>query len=302
MAADSSRQRASFAFSLILGLSVVGLFLFYRQEVFDAFRGIRIPWILLGLACFLVNYVCRAARIHLLTQKQIAVFPDGVYCCSLHGFTTYMLPVRAGELSLPFILNTVAKIEIKDGVKILYKARMLDVVVLGFWLLMAAMLPDSSLPAVYRYAMGLMGLAMALFSIVLRNLSSRILVHFSWLRKLAMAVAEHSTFNKTELLLSVFVWVASAAMLWCITAALHLHLSVDELLFLVGIQLAMQLFPLQGFANSGNHEGGWVAAMMAIGYTAEVALKFALASHFIILVFVLLLGLLAILLRCFDFR
>ncbi len=108
-----------------------------------------------------------------------------------------------------------------------------------------------------------------------------------------------STFNKIEILLSVTIWIASATMLWSIAAAMHLSLSVDELLFLVAIQLVMQLFPIQGFANSGNHESGWIAAMMMIGYPADISLQFALASHAIVLVFVLFLGFMALILRHF---
>ena len=114
---------------------------------------------------------------------------------------------------------------------------------------------------------------------------------------MANAVAEYSTFNKTEILLSVTIWIASAATLWSIAAAMHLSLSMDELLFLVAIQLVMQLFPVQGFANSGNHESGWIAAMMLMGFPADISLQFALASHAIVLVFVLFLGFMALVLR-----
>lgn len=297
MAADSGKHFNRNLFSALLAASVIGLFFFYRHEVLEAFVGIRLSWVLCGLIAFVFNYICRAARIHVLTKRKISVFPAAMYCSSLHGFATYMLPVRAGELSLPFILKTTAGINLMDGAKILYKARLLDVLVLGFWLIVAAMLPESTLPMAYRSAMSILGILMIFSPILMRKLSSRVLVHFKRLNNIAKAVADASTFSKAEILLSIAVWVASAAMLWCITAALHLSLSVDALLFLVAVQLVMQLFPIQGFANSGNHEGGWMAAMMVIGYPADVALKFALASHAVILVFVLFLGFMALVLR-----
>jgi hypothetical protein len=79
-------------------------------------------------------------------------------------------------------------------------------------------------------------------------------------------------------------------------------MAFDELLFLIVIQLIMQLIPIQGFANSGNHEGGWTAAMMLIGYPADVSLQFALASHVIIFSFVCALGLSSLLLRFIYFK
>ncbi len=297
MAADSGNNHSRTFFSALLAASVIGLFLYYQDEVFDAFAGINISWVGLGLICFLFNYAFRATRIHVLTKKKLSVFPGGIYCSSLHGFATYMLPVRAGELSLPLTLKSIAGIDIADGVKLLYKARLLDVLVLGFWLIIASVLPYSKLPMTYKAAMSVLGLIMVFTPMVLHKLSGRILVRFKRISKIAKTVAEYSTFNKTEIILSISIWVASATMLWCITAAMHLKLSIDEILFLVAIQLVMQLFPIQGFANSGNHESGWIAAMMLIGYPADVSLKFALASHAIVFAFVLFLGIMAFVLR-----
>jgi len=299
MPADSGNHYSRNIVSILLAASVIGLFLFYHKEVSDAFEKIRISWVVLGLTCFLINYFFRAARLHLLTKRTMAVLPDAVYCSSLHGFATYMLPMRAGELSLPFILKSTAGIDIKEGAKILYKARLLDVLVLGFWLIVAAILPFSKLPMSYKVSMAVLGFLMVSSPFVLGSISGRFLVHFKRISGLAKAVAGYSTFNKTEILLSASIWVASATMLWSIAAAMHLSMSVDELLFLVAIQLVMQLFPIQGFANSGNHESGWIAAMMMIGYPADISLQFALASHAIVLVFVLFLGFMALILRHF---
>ena len=135
--------------------------------------------------------------------------------------------------------------------------------------------------------------------IVLSRISGRFLVHFKRIGGLARALAQTSTFDKTEMMLSVTIWIASATMLWSIAAAMHLSMSMDEMLFLVAIQLVMQLFLIQGFANSGNHESGWIAAMMMIGYPADISLQFALASHAIVLFFVLFLGFMALILRHF---
>jgi hypothetical protein len=302
MAADSAKNYSRNFFSFLLAASVLGFFIFYRQEVSDAFKEISLSWAVIGLSCFLINYCFRAARVHVLTKRRIAAFPDAMYCSSTHGFATYMLPMRTGELSLPFILKSTAGIELKEGAAILYKARLLDVLVLGFWLIAAAILPYSKLPITYKVCMAVLGLLMVSSPVVLGKLSGRFMVHFKRISGMARAVAESSRFDKTEIMLSVTIWIASAAMLWSIAAAMHLSMSMDELLFLVAIQLVMQLFPIQGFANSGNHESGWMAAMMMIGYPADISLQFALASHAIVLVFVLFLGFTALILRYFTIR
>jgi hypothetical protein len=163
--------------------------------------------------------------------------------------------------------------------------------------MVASILPYTTLPMTYKVSMALLGLLMTSLPFLLGHLSGRAMNHFKRMNRIAKAVAEYSTFDKTEIFLSASIWIASAAMLWCITAAIHLSLSIDELLFLVAVQLVMQLFPIQGLANSGNHESGWIAAMMVIGYPADISLQFALASHAIVLVFVLFLGLMALALR-----
>jgi hypothetical protein len=59
----------------------------------------------------------------------------------------------------------------------------------------------------------------------------------------------------------------------------------------------LQLIPVQGFANAGNHEGGWIAALAILGVPVSEGLEFALTSHAIILLYVLLLGLFAFTVR-----
>jgi hypothetical protein len=58
------------------------------------------------------------------------------------------------------------------------------------------------------------------------------------------------------------------------------------------IMIPMTLLPLQGFANLGTHEIGWVAAFRLFGYSANASLNIAISSHIIMLLFVLTLGLL----------
>ena len=70
MAADLGKYHSRTFFSALLAISVLGLFLFYRDDVLNAFVGIRRAWVGLGLICFLTNYAFRAARIHVLTQKR----------------------------------------------------------------------------------------------------------------------------------------------------------------------------------------------------------------------------------------
>ena len=52
MAADSGKNYSRSFISFLLAASVIGLFIFYRKEVSDAFKGISISWVVLGLTAF----------------------------------------------------------------------------------------------------------------------------------------------------------------------------------------------------------------------------------------------------------
>lgn len=296
MAVGSNKIKIGNIFSGIMAACVFGLFWVYRNDIADTFREIDVWWVGLGVVFFLLNYLFRATRIWVLTKEKIAVFPDAVYCSSAHGFATYMLPIRSGELSLPFILKSLGGLDLVDGLKILYKARLLDVLVLGLWLILASILPNSKLPPVYQLGMLIFGILMISLPALLVKISGP-LARLKKMRGLATAIADYSVFNITEIFLTLGIWFFSAVTLWCVTAALNIGMSADQLLFLVAIQLIVQISPIQGVANSGNHESGWVAAMVLLGYPANTGLTFALASHCIIIVYVFLLGIIALILR-----
>jgi uncharacterized membrane protein YbhN (UPF0104 family) len=85
--------------------------------------------------------------------------------------------------------------------------------------------------------------------------------------------------------------------LWCVTVAMHLDISFGEMVLLIAVQILMQFIPVQGLANSGNHEGGWVFALTLLGYSVESAVEFALVSHLLIMLYVSILGLVAFSIR-----
>jgi hypothetical protein len=98
-------------------------------------------------------------------------------------------------------------------------------------------------------------------------------------------------------LLTCAIWLSIALGIWCIAAAIRLPIAAVDIVLLIALQLVMQFIPIQGFANSGNHEGGWVAALVLMGFPTGEALKFALSSHAVILIYVLIVGLIAVALR-----
>ena len=103
--------------------------------------------------------------------------------------------------------------------------------------------------------------------------------------------------SSSKILLSLGIWTAVGVCLFCTARAVGLSLSIGDIWLLITIQLPLQLIPIQGFANAGNHEGGWITALMIIGIPATDGLKFALVSHTLLLSYVLALGLVALFIR-----
>ena len=119
-------------FSGLLAISVFGLAFYSRKELMAALCGIQISWAIAGFCCILSNYGFRALRLNVLTGNKLPVWPQGVYCTGVHGFASYMLPLRSGDLSLPFLLKSISNMDLKEGATVLYKARLLEVFTLGY--------------------------------------------------------------------------------------------------------------------------------------------------------------------------
>jgi hypothetical protein len=233
----------------------------------------------------------------MLTRGRLTVWPQGFYCTGMHGFANYMLPLRSGDLTLPFLLKSVSDMDLKEGATVLYKARLLEVFTLGLWLVGVSLVPFSNLPSSVMVVMAATGALMILSPFLLQKFFDLSLLPFDKFRRAAKILAQTSKMNLREILLTCAIWLSIAAGIWCIAAAIRLPIAAVDIVLLIALQLVMQFIPIQGFANSGNHEGGWVAALVLMGFPTDEALKFALSSHAVILIYVLIVGLIALALR-----
>jgi hypothetical protein len=187
--------------------------------------------------------------------------------------------------------------DLKDGAAVLYKARLLEVFTLGIWLFAVSIFPSSALTFSIRAAMMITGLLMVLSPFLMRSFLKLSFFSMEKVQRITRLFRTKSEIDFREILLTCGIWFSIAMGIWCISAAMQLSMAASDIAILIALQLVMQLVPVQGFANSGNHEGGWVAALVLIGFPMDIALKFALTSHAIILGYVLLLGLIALILR-----
>ena len=291
---NGSRQRKHRSMrmipSFLLALAVVGVGAYYGSDLVEALYTLDLRWGVYGLACYAVNYGLRAVRFRILSQARINLWPEGLHAACLHGFATYLMPFRSGELTLPVLLRSLTGLTLTEGSRLLIKARFLDIQTLGAWIIFAALIADIQLPRTMRSVWFSMGAIMIITPQIIRWLGARGrrsgFKLFDWFGRLT----EPNPMRNSEFIVSAGIWAAVAGCYFCAARAIGIPLSLMQVWLLISIQLPMQLIPVQGIANAGNHEGGWVAGLMLLGVSAEAALEFALLSHAVILVYVLALG------------
>ena len=118
------------SFSLLI--LIIYIYQKYRISVFELLVTVNINWFLTGIFFYFLNYCLRALRFH-----QFLFFATEVKYVSLlktagfHGFYNYFLPVRSGDMTLPFLLKLYCSIPVTSGIKLLVRARLQDLITLG---------------------------------------------------------------------------------------------------------------------------------------------------------------------------
>lgn len=278
------------AVSWLMGIAIIGLTIFYGPRLKAVLMKVDVIWVLAGLVCYSFNYGLRAWRWQLLTRGRVPWWPEGMHASCVHGFAAYMLPFRAGELTLPLVLRNVTGLKLTQGSRALIRARLLDVHTLGIWVIFIALGTDLALSHFIRFAWIGVGGIMVLAPVLIRCLASTgTRTRFALVRRLSGFVALEPL-TVREWVASLMIWFAVAGVFFCAAQAIALAIDLRQVWLLITLQLPLQLVPVQGIANTGNHEGGWVAGLILLGFSADQAIEFALASHFVLLFYVLLLG------------
>ncbi len=276
--------------SLSLAMAVIFIAMQQGRELAIAFKQVRLSWAFAGLGCYGLNYLLRAIRIKVVLKDRIRMWPDAVHTACLHGLATYLLPFRSGDFTLPVILNKASNTNFSEGARVLIAVRLLDLCALGIWILAAAALINFSIPAMVFRAWVILGVGLTVLPLVFKwiVIKGKGLQSKFWHRMLQWGRV--ATFSFKEILVSLGIWACVGACFFCTAQAIGLPLGFIQVWLLITIQLPLQLIPLQGVANAGNHEGGWIAGLALLGIPTDQGLHFALLSHALLMTYVLALG------------
>lgn len=266
----------------------------------QVFGRLRVGWAAVGLTLFLASHLLRSHRLTLLAPFPLKLWPQAARVAAIHGLLAYLLPAQSGDLALPALLRGVAPVSWRAGAVLLVQARVLDLCAVGVWILIAGVGTGGSLSPRLRVAWVVCGAVLCaapLLARILPRLTSSLPRRLSGFLGI-LAGAGHG--GGMALAESVAIWGLNGGCLYATARAVSLPLTFPQVWLITTIQLPLQLVPIQGVANAGNHEAGWVAGLALLGVGQTAALSYALATHAVLVAYVLSLAPLALLASLAD--
>lgn len=279
------------ALSILIAVSMAVFFAYNWNDIYRIFLKINPAWALTGFICHFLNYLFRGMRLKILTGPKNLSFSESFNFSLFHGVLSYLMPMQTGDASLPILLKTTGKFDLKTGVAVIAKLRVLDISILGILSFVASCFGARMISPVVHMIWFASSIILAVSFFVFQYLGKLTQPLVFRFLKITGDCSEFLKLDLLEFMITGCVWVSIVFSQFCMIRSLGLDLMVPEVIFISTIQFPLQMLPLQGFANSGNHEGGWVAALMLMGFNADAALDYALASHGVLIVYVALIGL-----------
>jgi uncharacterized membrane protein YbhN (UPF0104 family) len=285
----------------LISLTLLAIILFalsrYWEDVRATLYSVELHWFFLGIFFYGTNYLLRAFRLYQFLGFDPTIrLPTLMKSSGLHGFYNYFMPLRSGDAALPFLLKTYCSLTLFRGLQLLIRARLQDFISLGLIICLVALFSRLQLPGISQVYFFFFGAALCMVPYIIiyavRNKSS-------WLpHRLTQKFPEEPPHypRLAELVTSLSIWLCTGTTLYCVVQSLKIPLHFKDIWVLISVQLPLQVLPVQGLANSGNHELGWVGALKLLGIGIDSGMNYALSSHIILVIYVLILGIFAFLL------
>jgi uncharacterized protein (TIRG00374 family) len=247
---------------------------------------------------------CRGLRLSLLMPPgQLGAARATVLAAAAQAAAQF-LPLRAGELALPWLLRRSSGRDLAAGVSTLLAARTLDLAALGVWtaagvivawgvdrpLILAAgvavLVPPVLLPRTLALAD-----CLAVRTIGRRGVRGR-----RWARRVRrMRRAMDEMLDRPWRLAaaaaaSLTMWAAVWAYTWLLLVAMGYRWPVGDVVAGSAFASLANLLPVNLVANLGTLEAGWTAAFVALGVPVETAAASGFAAHLWALVLIAVFG------------
>jgi glycosyltransferase 2 family protein len=297
------RRRAAWLLGLLwLALAVALVAVARPAAILALIRRSHPEGVLLAFAWAALVLLLRGARLSLVVGGDLPL-GRAVGVTGVVGMAVTALPMRAGELALMPMLRTAGIPGTIRGLSLLVSVRVLDVVGLAPWVLVAAVLLGgrygwAALPLAVVPLLAAAGVAVAMRALrrfagrwrSSGGLRRRALGQLLQVRRELREVARSPLRGGGSVLLSVAVWGG----IWQLTVPLVRAMGLDwssgaVLVGVLGATVGAAL-PLNMFGTFGTLEAGWTAALASLGMPPAAAVAAGFATHLWNLLFSVALG------------
>lgn len=267
-------------------------------------------YVLIAAFCvYLINYFFRMIRFRILLNLEDIPLIPLLGVTHLYGMYLYLMPAKFGEVTFPILLKRRLNVDIMTSTGTLIVARLFDFFSIALILLLVLVTYWGVVPANLQFVSilfcTLFFVVFFLFVWMVRN-PSRVTAYLEKGQSARPVIQKFKDFmvgvyrgaRSVEeqkkylvlLVISLVIWLCVNGNFFLITVSLGYTFNFFQIIVVSIIMIPVTLFPIQGFANIGAHEIGWVTAFTLFDYPYDAALNIAISSHIIHVLFVLLLG------------
>ena len=269
--------------------------------------GLKWGWVILAFTVHVINYILRTFRLQIILPLKKVPYYQLFGLTGLYGMYNYLLPIGTGEVTLVALLKYRLQVSVEDGLVSLIASRFFDFSAIAMIIPVMLIFYWHTLPvwAIYSSLIFcVVVLIVNLFLFYFLNTKST----FSWIKfpqqnPLAGTVVEFLSrfrgglvmiLKKNEylrlLIITLAIWLCVYTNYYLVVVSLGYQVTYFQVIVVSIIMIPMALLPIQGLANFGTHEIGWVIAFSIFNQNRDMALNVAFSTHILLLFFVLLLG------------
>jgi uncharacterized protein (TIRG00374 family) len=302
--------------SIILTMIVV-VFLLAQislRDVVDLLANISYRWMAIGGLFYFITNVGRALRLQMLLPNQVTRFHKLLPVVIAQSMFNNVLPARAGELSLVYLLRKHEAVPLGQGGVALIVARISDYLAVAAIFIVAALLSLESLPqhanGIIWIVMGVMLLTVVMLPVLAWGgrpglfimqrmfdwfgLTSHRAVKFS-VAKLHEAIKAFEAIHSRGRYLSIFIWslcIWGTTFAWFYAFLRGIGIQTAPLKTIVGATFAVlsKAIPFISVGGLGAHEAGWTIGFVLVGLDKTVAISSGFAVNILTLLTSIVMG------------
>ncbi len=290
MAENKSRAFPWLRFLLVFSVTALTLVLFFGfydyRKAFDILRGADFNAWAIAVFFFFLGHFLRLLRYNVVMGWGVSLKSFAIV--SGHGFWSYFMPLRLGELVFPYFSRMAGLSTFSNALTSLFWTRVADaflVFFLGFSLVLYTVFSETNHLIYFRWIHSEVTILFFLFAFGL------VLFFVSRNKNLELAY-----FSPSFLIFTVSIWLCVLIYNYYIALSIGIDMGLGQLIILVLLLTFGYFLPLQGVAGAGVHEVAWLSVIAVGSVNKEDAFVYAVASHFLVALMVVVLGLWSLLL------